>query len=61
VMYWLGAPADMALSAVRVPRPCGAPPLPTGAERHAVLRLPAGLVRTSPREQTNCQNNLMNF
>ncbi len=35
----------MALSDVRVPRPCGAPPLPTVAERHAVLRQPAWLER----------------
>jgi hypothetical protein len=35
----------MALRFVRVPRPCGAPPLPTEAERHTVLRLQAWLVR----------------
>jgi len=34
--------ADVALNAVRVPRPLKrAPPLPTGVERHAVLSRPA--------------------
>jgi len=39
-LQFLRTQASMALSAVRVPRPCGAPPLPTGAKRHTVLSLP---------------------